>query len=100
MSEPLELRLPSGRSLDAVSAGEHQMYVQIALAAAVVDQPEGLVLPSLERLAGRFGLNRETAWRLRSTLVHTGHLVQLGHIYVTAHPKPGNEIGHAGGATP
>lgn len=87
MSEQNELILPPGRSLDAVSADEHLLYVQNALAGAIADQDEGLVFPVPERLAGRFGFSRMTVWRLRSTLVQTGHLVQLGHIYVTAHPR-------------
>lgn len=97
MSEPLELQLPPGRSLDAVSVDEHQLYVQTALAGAVVDQAEGLTFPSLERLCSRFGLNRVTAWQMRSTLVHTGHLVQLGLFYMTAHPQNRNETKTTGG---
>jgi len=97
MSEPWELQLPSGRSLDAVGVGEHLLYVQTALAAAVVDQADGLVFPSLERISGRFGLDRVMALQMRLTLVHTGHLVQLGHVFVTAHPLPGNESKSSGG---
>ena len=97
MSELSELMLPSGRSLDAVTAGDHLLYVQTALAAAIGEQPEGLLFPPLERIAGRFGLNQLVAWRLRATLVQTGYLEQLGHVYVTAHPKHGNETEHVGG---
>jgi hypothetical protein len=97
MSESFELTLPPASSLDAVTIDEHLLYVQTALAAAIGDQPEGRVFPSLERVAGRFGLNRAAVWRLRSVLVQTGHLHQLGHIYVTAHPKHGNETKHTGG---
>jgi hypothetical protein len=97
MSEPSELMLPPGRALDAVTVAEHLLYVQTALAAAISEQPESLAFPSLERIAGRFGLNRRVAWNLRSTLVQTGYLAHQGYVYLTAHPKRGNETEHAGG---
>lgn len=97
MSKPFELTLPPGRSRDAVTVGDHLLYVRTALAAAIGEQPKDLVFPSLERVAGGFGLNRRVAWQLKSTLVQTGQLKQLGHVYVTAHPTHGNRTGHSGG---
>lgn len=95
MTELFELQLPPGRSEGVVDIDGHQLYVQTALAAAITEQAEDLVLPSLERLSGCFGLNRATVMRLRTTLVQTGHLERLGHIYITRHPKHDNDIERA-----
>ncbi|MEU7480554.1 hypothetical protein AB0A63_31565 [Lentzea sp. NPDC042327] len=92
-----QLILPSSGPLATVSAWEYQRQVLQSIAAAILDQPEGLDFPSLERLCGRFGINRDTALRMRTALADTGHLHQLDHLYVTAHPQPGNDTEHTGG---
>ncbi|MFJ5984466.1 hypothetical protein [Lentzea sp. NPDC092896] len=68
------------------------MNVQRLVAAAVVAQDEGLMLPSLDRLRARFGLSPATVWPLRSQLAEKGYLRCLNHDqFDTVHPRRHSE---------